>query len=72
NYQRGAIHWTTATGAHATLGAIRSTWAGTGYERGRLGYPTGPETCANNRCTQTFQGGTLTWTPTTGTRITYK
>jgi uncharacterized protein with LGFP repeats len=71
NYQGGAITWSPTAGAHPTVGDIRRTWATTGYETGRLGYPTTNETCTTSRCTQTFQGGTLTWTPTTGTTIRY-
>ena len=71
-FQGGAITWSPTAGAHPTGGEIRRAWAATGYENGRLGYPTRNETCTTTtRCSQTFQGGTITWTPTTGTRITY-
>ncbi|WP_171046696.1 GH25 family lysozyme [Pseudarthrobacter sp. NamE5] len=67
SFQGGQIHWSPATGAQPTKGAISAHWAQSGWENGPLGYPTGRETCsAGNECTQTFQRGTLTWTPTTG------
>ena len=66
-FQGGTIHWSPATGAFATWGGIRATWAGLGSEKGKLGYPTGKETCGltNGGCYQTFQGGTMHWSPAT-------
>jgi uncharacterized protein with LGFP repeats len=67
NFQGGQIHWSPATGARPTTGAIASAWANTGWERGTLGYPTTDENCTSTgTCTQRFQTGTLTWTPTRG------
>ena len=67
-FQGGTIHWSPATGAFATWGGIRATWASLGLEKGKLGYPTGKETCGlvNGGCYQTFQGGTIHWSPATG------
>jgi GH25 family lysozyme M1 (1,4-beta-N-acetylmuramidase) len=71
-FQYGDIHWSPTTGAHPTNGGIRTAWGATGYEKGRLGYPTRAESCTTTTlCTQSYQGGTITWTPT-GTRIAYK
>ncbi|WP_235436411.1 GH25 family lysozyme [Arthrobacter sp. RIT-PI-e] len=72
NFQGGAITWAPGVGAHPTKGAIRTAWANTGYETGRLGYPTSSENCTTTtRCTQTYEGGTITWTPTTGATPRY-
>ena len=71
NFQGGAILWSPTTGAHATGGEIRRAYATSGFETGRLGYPTSAETCTTTNCRQTYQRGTITWTPTTGARITY-
>ncbi|MHA7191138.1 hypothetical protein ACX80N_12710 [Arthrobacter sp. MDT2-16] len=70
DFQGGAIHWTSTTGAHATGGDIRRAWAGSSYETGRLGYPTSGETCGlvNGGCYQNFQGGAILWSSTTGAR----
>ncbi|RKR20663.1 pregnancy-associated plasma protein-A [Arthrobacter oryzae] len=67
-FQGGTIHWSPATGAFATWGGIRTTWAGLGFEKGNLGYPAGKETCGliNGGCYQSFQGGTIHWSPATG------
>ena len=64
-FQGGTVHSAPGVGAFATGGAIRTAWAATGYENGKLGYPTSNETCGltNNGCQQTFQGGTITWSP---------
>ncbi|APX00383.1 hypothetical protein [Arthrobacter sp. QXT-31] len=71
-FQGGRIHWSPATGAHITRGAILSAWAGSGYERGPLGYPTSDEVkgLKNGGSYQTFQGGVIHWSPATGARIT--
>ncbi|MDQ0769115.1 serine protease [Pseudarthrobacter defluvii] len=65
NYQRGAIVWSPATGAHSSLGATRSIWASLGYESGRLGYPTSDEYPTGNdgSVAQNYQGGVIHWTP---------
>lgn len=53
-------------------GAIYAHYAANGWEWGRLGYPTGPETCRTLpgalECTQTFQRGKVIWNSTTGAR----
>ncbi|RBY91754.1 hypothetical protein DQ244_10735 [Blastococcus sp. TBT05-19] len=60
HFQRGSIYWTQATGARYLPVAIRDAWAGTGWENGRLGYPTrDPETVPGGT-RQTFQNGTIT------------
>jgi uncharacterized protein with LGFP repeats/GH25 family lysozyme M1 (1,4-beta-N-acetylmuramidase) len=72
NFQGGAIIWSPATGAQLSpTGPIRTLWAANGYETGRLGYPTGPQTCTPtaDTCVQTFQNGKITWTPTRGAYI---
>jgi hypothetical protein len=65
NYQGGAIIWSPATGAHISVGAIRSIWASTGYESGRLGYPTSDEytTGKDGSMAQNYQGGIVHWSP---------
>ncbi|KRE85188.1 Ig-like domain-containing protein [Arthrobacter sp. Soil764] len=64
NYQGGAIIWSPATGPHISVGAIRSIWASTGYESGRLGYPTSDEyATGNGSVAQNYQGGVIHWSP---------
>ncbi|MFC8411895.1 hypothetical protein ACFUCU_16230, partial [Arthrobacter sp. NPDC057259] len=72
NYQNGAIIWSPTTGAQISpTGPIRTLWAANGYETGRLGYPTTPQTCTTTQdtCTQTYQNGKITWTTTRGAYI---
>ncbi|WP_101650478.1 transglycosylase family protein [Brevibacterium ihuae] len=71
-FQSGEIHWSPATGAHATLGAIANSWAGTGHESGDLGYPTSNEQCGLTRggCYQWFEHGQIHWSSGTGAHPT--
>lgn len=67
-FQGGSIHWTSATGAQATRGAIQNAWGSQGYENGWLGYPTSGESKdANGNTFQNFQGGQIFWNSTRGT-----
>ncbi|MBG6185556.1 uncharacterized protein with LGFP repeats, partial [Arthrobacter sp. CAN_A214] len=71
SFQNGEILWSATTNAHSTVtGPIRTTYRTQGAENGALGYPVTTQTCpTTTQCTQTFQTGTLTWTPTTGVRM---
>ncbi|KAB8291918.1 GH25 family lysozyme [Bifidobacterium avesanii] len=68
SFAHGQIHWTQALGAHFTRGAIQDHWAALGWENGWLGYPTGDELTVRGGASQTFQGGTQFWSPSTGTQ----
>ncbi|WP_316668450.1 glucosaminidase domain-containing protein [uncultured Propionibacterium sp.] len=70
-FQGGTIHWSTATNAHATHGAIKDEWEATGWENGRLGYPTTDEICdlKDGGCYQNYQGGAILWNQATGAHI---
>ena len=61
-YQNGSIHWTSATGAHATHGAIGERWASQNWEQGPLGYPTSDEIATGTGSYQMFEGGAIIWT----------
>jgi uncharacterized protein with LGFP repeats len=71
-YQGGVVYWSPATGAYVSTGGIRAMWGATGYENGRLGYPTSNEyvTSAGN-VAQNYQGGTIKW-GSRGNTIVYK
>ena len=72
-YQGGAILYSPASGAHISVGGIRSTWASTGFESGRLGYPTSDEySTGNGNVAQDYQGGKISWSPASGSTISYK
>ncbi|HSO91440.1 MAG TPA: fibronectin type III domain-containing protein, partial [Arthrobacter sp.] len=73
NFQGGDVHWSPSTGAQATYGAIRARWGSLDFENGKLGYPVTGENCGlkNNGCYQSFQGGDVHWSPSTGAQATY-
>ncbi|HKU10297.1 MAG TPA: hypothetical protein VJQ61_03590 [Sinomonas sp.] len=81
NYQGGAIVWSQATGAHESYGPIRQAWQSTGFESGKLGYPTSEVYAITTGTTTTgtsttgteqdFQGGKIVYSNGTAT-ITYK
>lgn len=70
SFQGGAIYWSPTTGAHANSGGIRTAYANTGWENGRLGYPTtGEIRIKDGGSYQSFQGGTIYWSAATGPQI---
>jgi uncharacterized protein with LGFP repeats len=70
-FQGGALYSTAATGTRMVVGAIRTRWAAQGWETGALGYPTSDEICGlrGGGCFQTFQGGSVYWSPGNGARV---
>ncbi|WP_104182060.1 Ig-like domain-containing protein [Arthrobacter sp. B0490] len=72
-FQGGDVHYSPATGAQATYGAIRARWGSLGYENGKLGYPVAGEVCGlkDGGCYQAFQGGDVHYSPATGAQATY-
>ena len=73
HFQNGSIYWTPTTNARAVHKQIRDEWARRGWEKGALGYPTSdttgtPDTTLSN----TFQKGSITWSPTSGYTVTIK
>ncbi|SMQ70717.1 LGFP repeat-containing protein [Plantibacter sp. VKM Ac-1784] len=66
-FVNGAIAWTATTGAAVLTGEIRAFYNTKGGVTGPLGWPTANQTCTGDgTCTQTFQGGTIQWSPATG------
>ena len=66
-FQNGAIAWSSARGAHALKGGIRTYFNTLGGIDGLPGWPTTDETCVDaSNCTQTFQGGRIYWTSANG------
>lgn len=67
HFQHGSIYHSPETGAREIYGAIRTTWAAQGWERGPLGYPvTGEYTPAPGHRRTDFQHGAITWNAATG------
>ncbi|MEO7423137.1 MAG: PQQ-dependent sugar dehydrogenase [Ornithinibacter sp.] len=71
DFTRGcSYHWSSATGAHWMRGDIRARFVSLGAERSFLHFPT-TDQLVTKRGTgryQTFQGGSLFWSSTTGAR----
>jgi uncharacterized protein with LGFP repeats len=67
-FQRGAIYWSQDTGAHEVHGAIVGEYNATGGSAGRLGLPTSDERPTPDGVGRfnTFQGGSVYWSPSTG------
>ncbi|NUT70045.1 lysozyme M1 [Pseudarthrobacter sp. C4D7] len=71
NFEKGTIMWSAASGAQVMMpGPIQQSWAGQGFENGALAFPTSGQTCTSDKlsCSQTFQGGTITWSSTAGVK----
>ena len=66
-FKKGSIHYTKATGAHATTGILQKYWKDKGFENGHLGYPTSELKVKDGRAEQAFQGGRLVWAEGYGT-----
>ncbi|SEU00078.1 LGFP repeat-containing protein, partial [Geodermatophilus poikilotrophus] len=60
------------TGARLVPIAVRDAWAATGWENGRLGYPTGDPQAVAGGTRQTFQGGTVTVSATGQATVSYR
>ncbi|CAN5383400.1 N-acetylmuramoyl-L-alanine amidase [soil metagenome] len=65
-FDRGAIYWSSGSGAEPVTGAIYDAWASLGYERGLLGLPTSGEIQEPQWVVQNFQHGTLNFDRETG------
>lgn len=65
-FENGSIYWTPETGAHEVHGAIRDRWRDSGWEGGPLGYPTSDEYAVPGGRKSDFQGGSITWSASTG------
>jgi LGFP repeat len=64
-----SIYWTPETGAVAIYGAIREKWAAEGWERGRMGYPTGDEVTDGLYRRSTFERGFIRWSSAVGPEV---
>ena len=70
-FRTGSLYWTAETGAQVVHGGIKDKWVSLGLEHGALGYPTSGEIPAGDGVYQTFQGGTINWTPASGASVVY-
>jgi L,D-peptidoglycan transpeptidase YkuD (ErfK/YbiS/YcfS/YnhG family) len=70
HFQGGSVYWSPASGAHAVYGAIRDRWGAAGWENSALGFPVDDEHAVPGGRAQTFQRGSISWTPTGGAVVT--
>ncbi len=70
-FKNGTVYWSAATGAQVVHGGIKDKWISSGFENGRLGYPTSGEIANGGGVYQTFQGGTINWTAAGGASVVY-
>lgn len=67
-FEHGVISSTRTTGTHVVSGPIATEWINRGAESGALGFPLTDVTgAAGSRQQCTFEGGTLTYDPSSGT-----
>ncbi|SDF77119.1 LGFP repeat-containing protein [Blastococcus aurantiacus] len=67
-FQGGTIWTSRSTPARVVRSVMTLGWEAAGGRKGRLGYPTAAENCRlrDGGCVQTFQGGLVYWSRTTG------
>ncbi|MGY1606887.1 N-acetylmuramoyl-L-alanine amidase [Geodermatophilus sp. SYSU D00700] len=80
HFPHASIYWSPATGSQVVVNAIRALWIRSGWEAGRLGYPTSGEIGlpGGRGVVQHFEGGDVYWsldTPSTavvgGMKVSY-
>ncbi|WP_372967406.1 LGFP repeat-containing protein [Microbacterium sp.] len=57
-FSKGWIHASTR-GTFASSSTVMAAYSGAGWIRGTLGWPTAAESCASQKCVQTFAGGAI-------------
>jgi uncharacterized protein with LGFP repeats len=70
HYEHGSIYHSATTAPARVDQVIRAGWSAEGWERGVLGYPVTSTFCGmrDGGCGQHFQGGSVYWSPSTGSR----
>jgi uncharacterized protein with LGFP repeats/GH25 family lysozyme M1 (1,4-beta-N-acetylmuramidase) len=72
SFRGGTVYWTPATGQWAVYnGSIGGLWRTLGAENARLGFPVSNETCLVSSCRQSFAGGEILWSPSSGTAAVF-
>jgi uncharacterized protein with LGFP repeats len=68
-FQRWALYWTAADGAHPVWGSIATAWLAGGGMSGPLGAPVATEAPAGAGVVQRFQNGSIYWSAATGAQV---
>lgn len=61
-FTNGWVHSSDA-GTFVSSAPVMTAYSAAGWLRGKLGWPTGVETCSGTVCSQPFEGGTISYTP---------
>lgn len=59
-FPKGWVH-SSDRGTYVSSSTVMTAYSAKGWVRGALGWPTGVETCAADKCSQTFEGGTISY-----------
>ncbi|WP_243224827.1 LGFP repeat-containing protein [Microbacterium sp. CIAB417] len=70
-YAKGWVH-SSARGTFVSSSTIMTAYSKAGWLRGKLGWPTSAETCTATACTQSFEGGTISYAPGKPATVAYK
>ena len=70
HFQGGSVYFAKPSTV-VVKGAIREAYRSTGAEGGPLGFPRGEEERHGDGARQVFSGGTITWSPVTGTSVEF-
>ncbi|MGY1813428.1 N-acetylmuramoyl-L-alanine amidase [Blastococcus sp. SYSU D00820] len=70
-FQGGDVYWSPSTGTQVVRGGILATWLTGGGATGPLGFPTSSDarTADGRGYVVDFQGGSIYWSPATGTQV---
>lgn len=69
SFQGGHMYWASASGANPVWGGIGTKWSQMGWESSPLGYPKTAESCSAGSCVQSFLGGIIRWTSSSGVTV---
>ncbi|MEJ1087382.1 hypothetical protein WDU99_03520 [Microbacterium sp. Mu-80] len=61
-FSKGWVH-SSDRGTFVSSTTVMTAYSKAGWLRGKLGWPTSEETCSGTVCAQSFEGGTISYTP---------
>jgi uncharacterized protein with LGFP repeats len=61
-FAKGWVH-SSDRGTFVSSATVMTAYSKAGWVRGKLGWPVGVETCSGTVCAQSFEGGTISYTP---------
>lgn len=70
-YANGWVH-SSDRGTFVSSTTVMKAYSAAGWLRGKLGWPTSVETCTATACTQSFEGGAISYAPGKAATVTYR